>query len=84
MVLRDPWASRTHGPQGPMGLKDLGLKDPGPHGGPRGMGLKDSWASRTHWPQGPRAPWRAPMGGLGPPGAHGPPHGAHVIKAKSM
>ena len=37
------WASRTHGPQGPMGLKDPrasglndpGLKDPGgPMGGP--------------------------------------------------
>ena len=24
------WASRTHGPQGSMGLKDLGLKDGAP------------------------------------------------------
>ena len=36
--MGDPgaWASRTHGPQGPMGFKDPGLKDPGPPGGPGG------------------------------------------------
>ena len=25
--------AQGHEPQGPMGLKDRGLKDPGPHGG---------------------------------------------------
>ena len=29
-----PRGAQGHGPQGPMGLKDPGLKDPGPHGGP--------------------------------------------------
>ena len=33
MWVPGAWASRTHGPQGPMGLKDPGLKDPGPHVG---------------------------------------------------
>ena len=28
-----PWGAQGHGPQGPMGLKDPGLKDPGPHAG---------------------------------------------------
>ena len=32
-----PWGAQGHGPQGPMGLKDLGLKDPGPHGEPHGV-----------------------------------------------
>ena len=44
-----PWGAQGHGPQGPgaqghrpqgpMGLKDLGLKDPGPHGGAQGKVL---------------------------------------------
>ena len=34
-----PWGAQGHGPQGPMGLKDPGLKDPGPPGGPRGGAL---------------------------------------------
>ena len=33
-----PTGAQGHGPQGPMGLKDLGLKDPGP----RVMGLKEA------------------------------------------
>ena len=32
-----PWGAQGHGPQGPMGLKDPGLKDPGPNAGPHGI-----------------------------------------------
>ena len=33
-----PRRAQGHGPQGPMGLKDPGLKDLGPPGGPGGRG----------------------------------------------
>ena len=44
-----PWGAQGHGPQGPMGLKDPGLKDLGP----RGMAIKDPGLKE------PGAPWGA-------------------------
>ena len=50
-----PWMAQENLPQGPMGLKYLVLKDPGP----RGMGLKDP---------GPRDPRANGPGANGPQG----------------